>query len=261
MAERTSDRWISVLQSVLLHGAVVASMAYGWWVYRQRLQQPAAQAASIEATIVDSSVLKNSAPPPPKREPQPEPAPETGPPTPTPEQVEERKAAEQRAVEEKRIAEEHQAAERKQEEEEAKRVAEQKRLEELKRKEDEKKKAEEARLRYQREQELRRNLEQEEHLMAAQSSGALANWQAQITARIQRAWLRPPAARPGIDCMVYVTQVPGGEVTNVRVGSCNGDASVRESIESAVYRASPLPPPPDPALFERKLEIRFIPND
>jgi len=36
---------------------------------------------------------------------------------------------------------------------------------------------------------------------------------------------------------------------------------VRESIESAVYRASPLPPPPDPALFERNLEIRFKPVD
>ena len=61
--------------------------------------------------------------------------------------------------------------------------------------------------------------------------------------------------------MVYVTQVPGGVVANVRVGSCNGDQAVRESIESAVYRASPLPPPPDPALFERNLEIRFKPVD
>ena len=97
--------------------------------------------------------------------------------------------------------------------------------------------------------------------MAARSSGALAEWQAQIAARIQRAWLRPPSARPGIDCIVYVTQVPGGEVTNARVGECNGDQAVRESIESAVYRASPLPPPPDPALFERNLEIRFVPTD
>ena len=32
--------------------------------------------------------------------------------------------------------------------------------------------------------------------------------------------------------MVYVTQVPGGEVTDVRVGECNGDAAVRQSIES-----------------------------
>ena len=39
--------------------------------------------------------------------------------------------------------------------------------------------------------------------------------------------------------MLYVTQVPGGEVTQVRIGQCNGDQAVRESIEAAVYRASP----------------------
>jgi colicin import membrane protein len=49
-------------------------------------------------------------------------------------------------------------------------------------------------------------------------------------------------------------------VVNVRIGTCNGDASVRESIEAAAYRASPLPPPPDPSLFERNLEITFKPD-
>ncbi len=63
----------------------------------------------------------------------------------------------------------------------------------------------------------------------------------------------PAPARPGIECVLNVTQVPGGEVTNVRIGTCNGDQAVRESIEAAVYRASPLPPPPDPTLFERSL--------
>jgi hypothetical protein len=36
---------------------------------------------------------------------------------------------------------------------------------------------------------------------------------------------------------------------------------VRQSIENAVYRASPLPDPPDPALFERKITLRFVPNE
>jgi colicin import membrane protein len=46
----------------------------------------------------------------------------------------------------------------------------------------------------------------------------------------------------------------------VSIGECNGDQAVRESIEAAVYRASPLPPPPDPALFDRSLKIRFKPD-
>ena len=88
-----------------------------------------------------------------------------------------------------------------------------------------------------------------------------AQWAAAIQAQIQRNWLRPPSARAGLECIVAVTQVPGGVVAAVRVLSCNGDDAVRQSIEAAVYRASPLPPPPDPALFERNLEIRFKPND
>jgi colicin import membrane protein len=59
---------------------------------------------------------------------------------------------------------------------------------------------------------------------------------------------------------LYVTQVPGGDVTQVRIGACNGDEAVRESIEAAVYRASPLPPTSDPSLFDRNLTIRFKPD-
>jgi colicin import membrane protein len=47
----------------------------------------------------------------------------------------------------------------------------------------------------------------------------------------------------------------------VSIGDCNGDEAVRESIEAAVYRASPLPPPPDPSLFERQLVIEFKPTN
>jgi colicin import membrane protein len=47
----------------------------------------------------------------------------------------------------------------------------------------------------------------------------------------------------------------------VQVGRCNGDEAVRQSIEAAVYRASPLPEPPDPALFERNLVVKFAPRN
>ena len=50
--------------------------------------------------------------------------------------------------------------------------------------------------------------------------------------------------------------MPGGEVTGAHVTQCNGDAAVRQSIENAVCRASPLPDPPDPALFQRNFTIQ-----
>jgi colicin import membrane protein len=84
---------------------------------------------------------------------------------------------------------------------------------------------------------------------------------ASLRNRIQSAWIKPPSARVGVDCIVEVTQVPGGEVTSARVTQCNGDAAVRQSIENAVYRASPLPDPPDPALFQRNFAFRFKPDE
>jgi colicin import membrane protein len=301
MAERASDRWVSIVLSVLLHGTLVALLAYGWWRYRQ--SKPPAPTLAIEATVVDARALSGAArqappqPPPPQPPPPPEMRPQVepdGPPEPTPEELAkreqaqkeqaEREAAEQRkADEQKRQEEQQKAAEEKQAEEkrqaeqqreaqeradaerkareeaDARKRAEDKHLAEAKRLDDEKRQAEE-RDRAEREAELKRSLEREEHANAVRSSGALASWQSQITARIQRAWLRPASARPGIECVLYVTQVPGGEVTNVRIGDCNGDQAVRESIEAAVYRASPLPPPPDPSLFERSLEITFKPD-
>jgi colicin import membrane protein len=59
---------------------------------------------------------------------------------------------------------------------------------------------------------------------------------------------------------VYVTQIPSGDVTNVRVGTCNGDGAVIRSIEAAVNRASPLPRPPVPELFQRNLLVIFEPG-
>lgn len=113
----------------------------------------------------------------------------------------------------------------------------------------------------QREAELRTRMAAEERFAAAKASGLLAQYQAQIRARIERAWIRPASAKPGLSCEVRITQVPGGEVTGVQVGSCNGDETVRQSIEAAAYRASPLPLPPDPSLFDRNLVVTFRPQD
>jgi colicin import membrane protein len=94
-----------------------------------------------------------------------------------------------------------------------------------------------------------------------EASPARAQYIARLSSRIQNAWIKPPSARAGLDCIVNITQIPGGEVTSAHVSQCNGDAAARQSIENAVYRASPLPPPPDPALFERNLVIHFHPDE
>jgi colicin import membrane protein len=264
--QRTRDRWVSIALSVLLHGALLAALVYGWLLYR-RPPAPAPTLA-IEATVVDArtarGALREQAAPP-AAAPQPEPPVEPlGPPQPTPEELAQReqqrqqaeaataqKAAEEQAAqqaEEQREAEERAAAERKAREAEAqKRAAEarQRQAEETDQSE--------------READLKRSLAQEQ-ASTARAGPAREAWLAQIAAKINRAWIRPPTARPGIECVLDVTQVPGGEVTEVSVGQCSGDQAVRESIEVAVYRASPLPAPADPADFDRHLRITFKPD-
>ena len=118
-----------------------------------------------------------------------------------------------------------------------------------------------AKLRAARETDLAKELAAEEQRNGAVNAGLQARYAAEIAARVERAWNRPPTAKPGLHCTVLVTQVPGGTVTDVKLGACNGDSAVQQSIPLAVYRASPLPPPPDPSLFERNLKLEFTPHD
>jgi colicin import membrane protein len=158
-----------------------------------------------------------------------------------------------RAEDAKRIEDVKRAADARQAED-AKRAADAKQAEDAKHAADLKAKSE-------REAELRRQLADEEHVSAVEASPARAQYIARLASRIQNAWIKPPSARAGLDCIVNITQLPGGEVANAKVSQCNGDAAARQSIENAVYRASPLPPPPDPALFERNLVIHFHPDE
>jgi len=317
MLERTSDRWVSITLSVILHGTLVAALAYGFWTYRK--SPPPTPTLAIEGTVVDSRSVNGAAvktppapePPPPTSPPPPEPQPpepveSAGPPEPTPEELAQREQAQkekeqqeqaakeqaakdqaakdqavkeqaqreqaereaqekqrqldeqkkqeaQRQAEEKRKREAAEKAEAERKAAEAKRLAEQKKAEEAQRAAEEKERQEN-------EADLRNSLAAEEHANQVRNSGALANWVGQIAARMQRAWLRPPSARQGIQCVLHITQAPGGQVLSAKVESCNGDQAVRESIEAAAYRASPLPPPPDPSLFERDLEVTFRPD-
>jgi colicin import membrane protein len=92
------------------------------------------------------------------------------------------------------------------------------------------------------------------------ASAELAQYIADIQIAIESEWARPPSARPGLNCVVKVFQLPTGDVMDVQVASCNGDAAVVRSIEAAVKSASPLPRPKNTALFRRNLDVVFQPD-
>jgi colicin import membrane protein len=187
----------------------------------------------------------------------------------------ERQAAEERAAvlertreaetRQKREAEALAAKKRAADEAEAKRKAEEtKKAEALaatQRQAEQEKAARDAKLRAEREADLKRALASEEAGDAVARSGVVDEYRAMLIQAIERNWIKPPSARAGLECTLHVTQAPGGTVVDVKIGECNGDQAVRESVANAVYRSSPLPAPRDPRAFERRLVMVFKPTE
>jgi colicin import membrane protein len=276
MAEFIRKHWTYLIGAVLLH--VVFAGVFGLTmvsIWRKPLQPTLA----IQAVVVDRSVIDRAA-----RQQQRDRAQERERQQAEQRKQQERREAEQRAEQERqqeqkqreqeqqrRQVEEQQQREKQEAERKAaaeterqqKAEAERKRVAEIERKQREeaerRKAADDARSQKQREDELRNQIEEEEGRAQAENAGLLNQYIAMIEQRIVRNWNRPPSARAGLECRVRVTQTPTGTVLSVQIDQCNGDAAVKQSIEAAVMRSSPLPPPPDPRLFERNLVLVFKP--
>jgi len=253
--------------AALLHGFFIASSFVVFDFSRPVTAMPLV----IEATLVLAESLE-TAPPPVVEPPPPEPEPKID--------EQERIAAEEkmrqqeldrerrRILDEKeaerlrKAREEEERRKRQEVELERKRVAaERKRQEDIERqrKENERdrraahaKEAEDLRL---------SEIAEEEARIAAMNSGDMARYQFKLHQKIMSNWSQPASAKPGIECVINVRQSPGGNVVSATVGSCNGDEAVKRSIQAAVLKASPLPTPSDPNLFQRDLRITFKPEE
>jgi colicin import membrane protein len=283
---------VPVLLAGLLHALIFAAMLFA--LDFTRPSRPAVPLA-INASLVSESEMPTAprVEEPPQVEPEPEPEPEPPQPDPAEQQREaerlqrqqdlereQERIRQQQVVEQRRLEQE---AEERRKREEAERQRQQREAEERRKREEaelerqrleaEKKRQEdierqrlenERRRREAEEGERQRQFEaevaDEQRRLDAMSSGELDRYVFAIQRRIQQAWVPPASAIPGLKCVVQVRQVPGGQVTGVTITSCNGDAAVQRSIEAAVYRASPLPEPENPALFDRNLRIVFEPE-
>jgi colicin import membrane protein len=171
-------------------------------------------------------------------------------------QEEERKQAEAEA-EKQRIAD----AEKRRKAEEAEKERKRVEAERAREAEIERQRQENERLRAEAAAQRQAELDAESRRLDAIQANAESAYIFAIQQKIARNWVRPPTASAGLECIVNVRQLPGGEVVNVSLGSCNGDETVRRSIEAAVFKASPLPAPADPSVFDRNLRLEFRPTD
>jgi colicin import membrane protein len=98
---------------------------------------------------------------------------------------------------------------------------------------------------------------------ASARASALAAWQGRIAAKIRSGI--PESALEGIpgnpSAVFDVVQLPTGEVLDVKMRKSSGHKRYDEAVERAIWKASPLPPPPSRELFQRALELTFRPLD
>jgi len=90
------------------------------------------------------------------------------------------------------------------------------------------------------------------------------NYINRIASRVKSFW-RYQGAEDSWNCQVYILQDMNGVVETVNLQSCDiGDSakakSFRDSIERAVYKASPLPTAPDESVFDREVFFDFRVN-
>jgi colicin import membrane protein len=249
-------------------------LVFGGLVFAVDFSSPAYPAVplAITATLVTEAELTV---PPPVEEKEPEPEPEPEPDTSEQDrlQAEENKRQADMREEQERIRLQDEADRKRREAEEAERKRLREQEVERRRQEAERKRLEDLERQRQENQRLRREveaadlerrrqseIEDEETRLAALSADDKSRWAYAIRNQITRNFIKPLSAPEDLECIVNVKQLPGGQVVNVDIGRCNGDAAVRRAIEAAVNKASPLPSPDNPSVFERDLTIIFRPE-
>lgn len=158
----------------------------------------------------------------------------------------------------------------------AKKQAEQKKLAEKKKRAEQQRLAEEQRKKKAWEQELleKRALEEAEKELQREVAEAIEaerqaaitdDFSSQIKQHVTAMWNYPHSVtNPNLEVKVRVTLLPTGQVMGVVIISSSGQAVLDESVEKAIYAASPLPVPEDSAVFEkqfRRFTMKFRPED
>ena len=69
----------------------------------------------------------------------------------------------------------------------------------------------------------------------------------------------PPGIQGNPEAVFKVTQLPSGEIIDIKLSKSSGNKALDEAIERAIKKSDPLPLPDQPNLFERVLELKYKP--
>jgi colicin import membrane protein len=228
------------------------------------LYAPRAQVAERPEAAQPSPEPPKPAPEPPKPQPEPpkpqpeppKPAPERPkpvPPGPTPADIAQKaqlaKAERARLDKEKREADKREADKRDTE----------------KRKQEERRAAEMRERQSREEAALKAQAEREALVAAKAASTAQANaddgYRRKIQAKIKGNVVVPPDIGGNPEAIFDVVQLPTGEIIDTQLRKSSGVRAYDEAVQRAIIKASPLPRPEPPAVFQRNLTLKFRPAD
>lgn len=144
---------------------------------------------------------------------------------------------------------------------EAKRLLE-KRLAQLSRQEAAREAQEKLELDKVREAQLAAQAQREAQLTAA-SNSLVNDYKSRIRSKIKRFIILPSELTGNPQAEFDVTLMPSGEVLRVTLAKSSGSPAYDSAVERAIYKAQPLPLPPQTELFSqfRELHLKFRPND
>lgn len=102
-------------------------------------------------------------------------------------------------------------------------------------------------------------------LKAAQAATArnkaVADYLGRIRGKIRGNIVLPPDIKGNPEAVFEVTQLPSGEVINVKLRKSSGHAALDAAVERAILKSSPLPKPEQGDVFDRLLNIPYRPRE
>lgn len=104
---------------------------------------------------------------------------------------------------------------------------------------------------------------QREAQLAAASNSLVNDYKSRIRSKIKRFIILPSELNGNPQAEFDVTLMPSGEVLRVALAKSSGTPAYDSAVERAIYKAQPLPLPPQTELFSqfRELRLKFRPND